>query len=512
MKRSTQGAVLLVLLGVVTIGLWKLASWLLFDPFRGSDEPPPDLTIRIGGDGYLGYWFITSQEIKKQASRVRLGIEFTDDGGAYAQRLEKFAKGEYDAIVLPVNSYLQHGAAHKFPGVIVAAISESKGADGIVGFADRFPQGKVSELNVPGMEIVYTADSPSSFLLDLTIVDFDLYNLRASDTWRAEVGGSREAFDRAKSKRGDAFVMWEPELSRALVEVPNLKYIWGSDKFGGYIIDVFVFHRSFLKKHEAEVTKFLEAYFMSQRVYANDRNRLLAEMKTSTKLDTEVLEATLSKIDWYTLHENGRNCFGLRTAPDAPATDGVANCILACMGVLVRTGRLPADPLGGNPFAITNSSLLKTLLDRAPKDVGQGSGGLAFAALDERGWARLREAGTMRVEPITFQSGENQLDDEGKEQVDKIASALVNNYPDYRVAVRGHTGPGDEEANRVLSAERAQAVAQRLIAVHHVPAERVHAEGKGSSQPPPRKPNESERAYRYRLPRVEFVLLEENRL
>jgi hypothetical protein len=48
--------------------------------------------------------------------------------------------------------------------------------------------------------------------------------------------------------------------------------------------------------------------------------------------------------------------------------------------------------------------------------------------------------------------------------------------------------------------------------VHAIDPDRLYTEGKGASQPPPRKPGESERAYRYRLPRVEFVLLEENAL
>ena len=78
--------------------------------------------------------------------------------------------------------------------------------------------------------------------------------------------------------------------------------------------------------------------------------------------------------------------------------------------------------------------------------------------------------------------------------------------------MRGHTGAGDEEENKKLSFSRAQVVVQYLIAVHAIDPDRLHAEGKSASQPPPRKPGESERAYRYRLPRVEFVLLEENAL
>ena len=114
----------------------------------------------------------------------------------------------------------------------------------------------------------------------------------------------------------------------------------------------------------------------------------------------------------------------------------------------------------------------------------------------------------MRIEPITFQSGINRLDDSGKEVVDKVALMLVNNYPSYRVAIRGHTGPGDPEANRQLSLERAQVVLQRLVAVHNVDADRLHAEGLGATQPPKRKAGETTRSLRLRMPRVEFVLLE----
>jgi outer membrane protein OmpA-like peptidoglycan-associated protein len=85
---------------------------------------------------------------------------------------------------------------------------------------------------------------------------------------------------------------------------------------------------------------------------------------------------------------------------------------------------------------------------------------------------------------------------------------LVNNYPSYRVAVRGHTGPGDAEANQKLSLERAQVVAQRLVAVHNIDKDRLHAEGLGATQPPNRKTGETTRSLRLRMPRVEFVLLE----
>src|SRR5919109_2286022 len=517
-KRSTVAAVLILLLGGLTVlaakFLWPYATQK-YEAYKqaATSDSRVSTTIRIGGDGYLGYWFITAPDTRREAARRGIAIAFQDDGGAYAARLQKFANREYDAIVLPVNSYLQHGATHKFPGVIVAAIAESKGADGMVGFADKLPTGNIRDLNNPELKVVYTGDSPSSFLLDLTIVGFDLFHLASTNSWRVEVGGARDALERARRHQGDMFVLWEPELSRALYEVPELKYLWGSDKFSGYIKDVFVFHRDFVQRHEKEMLDFFDVYFTVMRSYANDRTRLLTDMAQSAQLKREAVESILQKIDWYDLFENAGQQFGLGTSADTTATDGLVKTIIACTDILRRTGKLARDPLEGNPYVIINSSILEKLIKNVPAMVGrQGGSPIAFKPLSDDTWKGLREVGTLRVEPITFQSGGELLDDTGKEQVDKIAALLVTNYPGYRVAVRGHTAAGDEEENKKLSLGRAQVVVQYLIAVHAIDPDRLHAEGKGASQPPHRKPGESERAYRYRLPRVEFVLLEENAL
>jgi outer membrane protein OmpA-like peptidoglycan-associated protein len=85
---------------------------------------------------------------------------------------------------------------------------------------------------------------------------------------------------------------------------------------------------------------------------------------------------------------------------------------------------------------------------------------------------------------------------------------LVNNYPDYRVAIRGHTGKGDEKANLKLSSERADIVRSRLIAVHGVDPNRLLSEGLGDKQAPIQKTGENIRAFSLRWARVEFVLLQ----
>jgi outer membrane protein OmpA-like peptidoglycan-associated protein/ABC-type nitrate/sulfonate/bicarbonate transport system substrate-binding protein len=508
MNRATIGALLLVLLGAIGIGAWYYLAPMLFEEQRRrtSDAPAQTQEIRIGGDNYLGYWFITSPELRKQAARRGLNVQLTDDGGAYADRLAKFAARDYDAIVLPVNSYLQHGAAHRYPGVIVASVAESRGADGIVAFGDRLPSGKVNDLNDPGLRVVYTAESPSAFLLDLTIADFDLDQLRGRRDWRVEVGGSREVYQRAAQNQGDVFVLWEPDLSRAL-KLPGMRPVWGSANFSGYIVDVFVFRRDFLESKRGAVLDFLDLYFRVLALYANNRERLIQEMAQSTALKEAEIEDMLAKIDWFDLDENCRLQFGIAGSLGGAGTEGVINTIIACTDVLRRTAQIERDPLGGNPYLITNSTVLEELAKRRVASPFQSkSGAPQFPPLGADGWARLPEVGTFRVEPITFQAWNNLLTAEGKETVDRIAQLLLHNYPDYRVVVRGHTAPGGEEAeNEKLSLERAEAVVQYLKAVHAIEPNRLHAEGVGSKSPAPRKPQESERAYQYRLARVEFV-------
>jgi len=513
MKKSTVGFLLIIIIGIGGIVGFKYIKPILFEKNRlATSDAAGDLhTVRIGGDNYLGYWFITAPEMRKMAARKGLQIAFTDDGGAYAERLAAFDRGEYDCIVLPVNSYLAHGATYKFPGVIVAAISESRGADGIVAFADRFPSGKINDLNDASLKIVYTADSPSSFLIDLTVSDFDLDRLQTDKNWQKKVGGSSEVLKQAQKGNGDVFVLWEPDLSRAL-KIPGMKYIWGSDRFSGYIVDVFVFHRDYLKKHADKVRDFLSLYYQVMGIYANNRDKMIAEIGKSTDLKAEASEEMLKKIDWYDLLENCEQQFGISARPTAgiAVQDGVINTIIACTDVMLRTGAFARDPLQGNPYLITNRSILEEL---ARSQVIRPTGPLAakreFAPLTDQQWAGLREVGVFRIEPITFQAWNNLLTDEGKEKVDKIATLLINNYPDYRIVIRGHTGPGgDEKENKKLSLDRAQAVIQYLQAVHGIAANRMRAEGPGSGKSLPMKPGESVRAYRYRLARVEFVALE----
>jgi outer membrane protein OmpA-like peptidoglycan-associated protein/ABC-type nitrate/sulfonate/bicarbonate transport system substrate-binding protein len=517
-KRSTIGVFLLLVLGALAIGVWKFLAPRFFakGQVATSDAAKIQGKIAGAGDNYIGYEFIRSSEMKRALAQQGFLLEWTDDGGAYAERLQKFAEGRYDFIVLPINSYLTHGAAHKFPGVITAAISESKGADAIVGYTDRVTatnghEVKINSLNNANLRIAFTPDSPSSFLLSIPVVHFGLEQLRYSGPWRIEAQGSKDALEKLQKKLVDVAILWEPDVSRAL-EINGVKVIFSSEQVRGLIIDVIVFSREAIRKRPELVKMFHRDYFRAIQIYTNDRPRMLKEFAKSAGLGEKAIENILNKIDYADLAENALQWFNLSSS-GVVGDEQIINSIRSITDIMIRNGELSTDPLENNPFLITNRDFVAELYQ---------SGGLAslgapptapkdFAALSEGQWKALREIGTMAIRPITFQQSTGMLALAGKLEVDAAAQALINNYPQYRVLIKGHTSRGyDAEADLKLSQERAEAVKKYLEVVHGIDSDRLRALGLGSAEPLPRLPNESERAYQYRLPRVEFVLVEEN--
>lgn len=477
-----------------------------------SDSEGKTENIEWAGDGYLGYSFLRTVEMKKQLARKGLSLSFHDDNGDYATRLKKFSENEYDFIVLPINSFLEHGGEYEYPGVIVSGICESRGADALVGFEDVLPNGKINDLNNSDLIIYYTGASPSSFLLDLTISDFALDELKEDDSWRRELGGSEEVYkiaQKASKNReiGDAFVMWEPEVTKSIQKL-GMKKLWGSDQFKGYIIDVVVFHRDYVLKNPEKIKIFLKVYFRVLNHYSSRNEEMIDELSKIAGIDDKVVGNMIENIDWYTLHENCSMLFDIPLAIGMPSNDGIINSIFACSDVMNRMGKINDE--FNDPYLLLNSTFLEELKDIELNRGGDQNSGkpVEFSSLTLKEWMNLVEIGTMRVNPITFQSGTSLLDFQGEEIVDKVAGLLINNYPEYRIIIKGHTGKGDEIENKKLSMERAKIVKQRLIAVHSIQAERLHAAGYGAKQAPNKKTGENPRAYSLRWARVEFVLVD----
>lgn len=511
MKGSTKAAIFIVLLFGILAGAYVLLTPMLKKKeFLRATDSKGAVTVTMLGDGYAGYGIIRSPQMARNSAQQGLSIDFQVDDGDYAARIAKFNEGKADIIVLPVNSYLEHGKEWK--GVIVAGVARSEGADAIIGRADKFASRGLAAMNDAGLRGAFTPASPSEFLLNSLIYGTeDLPALRGTTSWRVEAKGSEDALARLKKGEVDWAVLWEPEVSKALAD-PQFKQIMGSDKTGN-IVDVFVTRRDYLADHGDLVDKFFQAYFMTVQQYQGDRETFLTDMAAVTKLKREQVEKMVQRIRFFDVIDNAQDLFGVKAVQELPAREGVFSLIISCRDVMSRANIPLASKLDSPYDLIVGKKWVEKLVQSVPQAGRRSGAGSTFPALDEAGWSRLRTMFTLRVEPVTFQPSMDLLDQGGKEQVDAVSNLLENQYSGFRVIIRGHTGAGeDEEANQKLSQARAEAVMQYLQAVHNIDPNRMRAEGKGSSQPPQKLPDESQRAYRARMPRVEFVLVEGGRL
>ncbi len=514
MNNRTKGIIVFMLLGtIVVLGIYFGTSWLDgIKRTKSSDSQGASHTVKWAGDSYAGYAFIKSTEMRKRLARKGIVLDFTDDGAAYADRLKKLNDGDYDFIVLPISSYMEHGFKYKYPGVITCAISESRGADAILAFRD-FAFTKVNDLNDSEIRIVVTPDSPSEDLVNLTITNFDLDELQGGQDWMIEASGSEAVYRQAKADQNDPaklkylYVMWEPDISNAIDNL-GMKKIWGSDNFRNYIIDVFVFSRKFVNNREDEVREIIRTYFEVVDYYMARKEEMFDELRSVTGAKRAMVPSFMDNIKWYNLQENAYLMFGIQGAasPGSYSDEGLVKTIYAWNDV----NRLMKKNIEvENPYEIMNKTFIERLLPTAVTPVGTKLDNVRdFEALTREQWEKLQESGTMRVENITFQSGIGRLDNIGEVTVDNVAQKLIHNYPNYRVLVAGHTGYGDADANLKLSQERADIVRQQLIAVYYIDEDRIMAKGFGANRPPKRKNGESERAYRLRMQRVEFILLQ----
>lgn len=476
--------------------------------------------ITVAGDNYLGYWVIQSPYFKEQLRSSGYALKWVNDGGKYAERLEKFAKGQYDIMVLPVNSYIQHGESYHYPGGIVTVISDSKGADSVVVYKSKIlPSGKqdvtVNDLNNPNLKICYTTGSPSSFLLNTAIVHFDLAALKQKGVWQVETVSSREALEKFSQPEGkrvcDAAVLWEPDVSKAL-KIPDVVSVYGSDQISGMILDVPVIQRRLVDESSdlKRATAFFKAYFGALEYYNTNPDKRHKEIRNiygkGVFKSPKELEDAVGRILWFDLKDNCNEWFG----PSAR----IADTVTQVRKIMKEVGDVQSDPPQLKPYLDKNRVLTQLCREMSQGSVNIGASVSAqrvFTSLSDTEWGQLRPIGTMKILPILFQSGTSILTAEGQRVVDEAIIALQHDFSQHRVIIKGHTAPSsDEAANLILSQDRAESVRQYFVS-RGIDANRVKAAGAGSKDPLVRQRGEGELSYRSRLARVEFILYEDKK-
>ena len=514
MNPNVKGFIALLVIGVVLLtGGYFARNWFAERAERSaSDASGVTTTLRIGVDNWVGYVPLCSKELRTRMHGAGVRVQCIDDSADYAARMKRLRQGELEFAVTTVDAFLLHGGKEKFPGSIIMVIDESSGGDALVARKERLAS--LDDLKTKtDYKIAFTAGSPSEHLLKSVAVHFDVPPLRnRQGSWRVAVKDSAEALKQLRERKVDAAVLWEPDVSRALSE-PGMHRVLGTENTRRVIVDVLTVNRDYSRANPDAVKLLLSHYFRVLKHFRDNPDALTAEVKGATRMNDQQVAAMLKGVRWLTLADNGREWFGVGTGGRA-GTEAMIETLEATAQILVDSGDFRENPMPErDPYRLQHRLYIEELYtsglagaDAAP---GQPTGPRTFAALTDAQWEKLTEVGTLKVRPITFQSGTSELSHDGKVELDNAAQHLAH-YPNFRVVVRGHTGTrGDPASNRELSVERADAVKRYLMVTHNIDEARLRAIGYGGERPLKPLDGEGDRAYQYRLPRVELYLASE---
>jgi outer membrane protein OmpA-like peptidoglycan-associated protein/DNA-binding transcriptional LysR family regulator len=502
----------LLVVGVVTIGALRLLLpyWSASQQRSTSDAAATRGVLRIGVDNWIGYFPLCSPQMRRNLRNHGYTLKCIDDAADYAKRFDRLADGELDFAVATVDSWLLNGSDRGYPGVIIAVIDESKGGDAIVARGER-----IADLNGlargDGLKIAFTPASPSEHLLKSINAHFDLglYD-RGNRAWQSPSDGSSAALEQLLEGEVDAAVLWEPDVSRALAKGGMVKLV-GTEDTDKLIVDILIAGRRLVSQDAQAAQALLDAWFETLEGYRVSQGALIQDIRDETELDGNQIGPMLDGVAWAGLAENGTLWFDV-LQHQAIGGDGLIEAIQAAAQVLVDNGDFDRSPVpGDDPYRLTSKQFIQQLYQRTyPNGASvsrENSLSGDFKPLSDQAWAAMRRVGTLKVEPISFRRGTGLLDLAGKRTIDMIVERL-RRYPSFRILVEGHTGlAGDAQQNLKLSLSRAKAVTRYLRVTYNIDDDRLRAVGYGASKPLPRQPGESNRAYSYRLPRVEVSLL-----
>ncbi|MCI5143925.1 MAG: hypothetical protein D3909_19835, partial [Candidatus Electrothrix sp. ATG1] len=301
---------------------------------------------------------------------------------------------------------------------------------------------------------------------------------------RIETEGSQGALEELLNGKADIAVLWEPDVSRALVEKGIVKLL-GTEDTERLIVDILLVNRDFIQEAPEAVEVLLRSYFKVLKKYRDNPDLLEEDVVEETGLAKKSAQAMLQGVRWITLTENCEQWFGLSRS-GGQAREMLSDTIESAAATLVHAGDFTTSPVPDqNPYRLIKSSFLQELYEKGMSgftkqgagSAAQGADSLiaAFPPLEAAAWERLREVGTLKIQPIIFQHGSTELDLFAGEVMQE-AVARLQHYPNFRVLITGHTGlRGDPEQNRLLSQQRADAVAAFLQEKFHLDSHRCKA-------------------------------------
>jgi outer membrane protein OmpA-like peptidoglycan-associated protein len=466
-------AIWLVLLGFGVI-IWK---WVL-QPERQAEQAREQqlreqrqveatqgtsrysVDVALGLDSFSGYAVLRSQAFQEDLAAEGIRLTTSDDGADYARRMDALESGQIDMAAFPIDALVKLCSQRgRLPVTILAIIDETRGADAMVAYRQRFPD--IDALNQPNTRFLLVGDSPSETLLRVVTQDFDLSALSPNSVVQVDSPESiMEAYRRATPTSDDVFVTWEPFVSQ-LLENDQLHVLVDSSKFTGFIVDSLVVTRDFLLKHPKVVEKVLQSYFRALHQFREPdtlKRLVIEDAKSSGAILSDAqADRLISGIRWKNTQENYAH-FGLRSDRVIHVEDMLARI----SALLVASGAIDADPTEGQFSRLFFDKALRNLQTNRflPEELVRTDEELRV--LSDQQWDSLVPVGTLRVPELVFARGTAALTATSKLILDELADKL-NSWPAYYLRIEGNAASeGNQQANLALALQRAEAAKEYL--------------------------------------------------
>ncbi len=446
--------------------------------------------VTVNLDSFSGYSILRSDVFKEELKAAKIRVAFQDDGADYHNRIRALEEGACQFAVFTVDSLITSSVElGSWPGTIVLAIDESHGADAVIAYKASMPN--LNSLDDPDARVVLTPNSPSEFMARIIKAHFSLKDL--SKKYIVPADGSSDVYERFKDAAPSvkqAFIMWEPEVSKAL-EVPGAHVLLDSSKIKGHIFDVLVVQREFLADFPSTAQKVIEAYLRAAYAYRQSMTELVLKdaKATGSRLTQAQAEKIVRGIRWKNSIENYAH-FGLLEKDATKGLDHIEDIIQKITDVLVNTGALDSDPFSGSYHKLFYDKLLSNLkhenfhpgrkVNLLAGDMGLSNdevirGTKALAPLTDQEWEQLVPVGRMKINPVSFGRGKSSVGIQSQRDLKKL-SEKIKSWPSYYLLVVGHARKeGDPQLNRQLAKERAEVVKMFLIDDCGINANRVRA-------------------------------------
>ena len=438
------------------------------DATQGTSRYQHDLAC--GLDAFSGYAVLRSPAFRDQLAQNGIRMAMKDDNADYAKRMDALESGEIQLAAFPMDALLKIcSQRNRLPATIIAIIDETRGADAMVAYKQRYPD--VDSLNAPETRFVLVGDSPSETLSRVVMHDFDLSRLAKDPMLRVTSPEAiLQAYRKATPSTNEVFVTWEPYVAQ-LLENEQLHVLVDSSKFTGYIVDTLVVSRDFLLKQQPLVEKIVDSYFRSMNTYREPdklKELVLEDAKlTNTKLTSVQADRLIKGIHWKNTQENYAH-FGLR----AEKVVHIEDMLGRISSVLVSSGGMPKDPTGGQFSRLFFDKVLASLQSSnfLPNEVVRQERELV--ELTDAQWNSLVPVGTLSVPELVFARGTANLSEVSRTVLDEMAEKL-RSWPAYYLKVEGNAASGgNTEANLSLAARRAEATVEYLKSLG-VPVARI---------------------------------------